>query len=41
MDELEGMLMDFGVMESEEDRLKALAEADAAQAELEAQLEKV
>jgi len=40
MDELEGMLMEFGVMESEEDRLKALAEADAAQAELESELEK-
>ena len=40
MDELESMLMEFGVMESEEDRLKALAEADAAQAELEAELEK-
>lgn len=32
MEELEEMLMEFGVMQSEEDRLKSLAEADAAMA---------
>ncbi len=30
MEELEQMLMEFGIMQSEEDRLKSLAEADAA-----------